>query len=201
MQFPDFIRHYYIKDRGPFLNIMDLSLEERKKVAAEFNKMEEEGLMHRSLPDWYLIQRENADKKLRELSKAEGLELKRKSPHFFSLGVSYGFEWAYKGNCLYIDIPIEKVKSKLLFSIGDTFWLFAESLHPEGFKLKKRWYQNKLYTYEDVINILTEVGIDISNESAYKDHGVFIVETFIWDDEVLKEALKFGEKGELKVKV
>ncbi len=185
---PSTIVHYYLPDKEPFQNLFDLEASELESVAAELNKRKEEGLSNRGFPDWYFKQRVVAEQALRKAYIEKGGNPKRKSPHYFTLGRSIGFEWVYKENFKTIEIPIALVESELYFSIGDTLWTFAESHNPDA-KWENKWYQGKLYNYRETLEILNELKVDLSCDSSINKHKIFCIETFIWSDTELKSLL------------
>lgn len=185
---PDFISHYYLPDRKPFLNLSDLSKEEMEPIVEGLNNRMEEGRMHRGFPDWYFPQREEAEVNLRKAFVNGGGKPSRKAPHYFTLGTSKMIEWVYKEDFNKIEIPIELIKSKLLFSIGDTLWTFSKSYN-EKQKWENKWFQGRLYNYEEVEDIVKELQLDLDCEKSRFKHMVACIETFIWCDDELNELL------------
>ena len=49
----DYIRHYYLPDKKPFLNLSDLQEDEMDYIVKKLNHRNESGDMHRGYPDWY----------------------------------------------------------------------------------------------------------------------------------------------------
>jgi hypothetical protein len=145
--------------------------------------------MHRGFPDWYFKQRAEAEINLRKAYIKKGGIPKRKSPHYFSLGKSIGYEWVYKNHFKTIEIPISLIKSKLLFSIGDTLWTFAKSQKP-NLEFKNKWYQGDLYDYTETKEIIKKLELDLNCHDSINKNQVFCIETFIWSDEELDELLK-----------
>jgi len=185
---PNFITHYYLSDRKPFLNLSDLSKEEMKPIVDGLNNRRKEGETYRGFSDWYFLQREEAEINLRKVYIEKGGMPKRKSPHYFTLGKSIGYEWVYKNNFKTIEIPINLIKSNLLFSIGDTLWTFAKSYNPNQ-KIKNRWYQGNLYSYEETKEIINKIELDLNSHDSINKNQIFCIETFIWCDDELNELL------------
>jgi hypothetical protein len=183
---PDFIRHYYLPDQKPFLNLSDLSEEEKIPIVKQLNLRKEEGKMHRGYPDWYFVQRKEAEENLRNAYIKKGGKPQRKSPHYFTLGQSIGFEWVYKNDFRTIDIPISRIQSDIYFSIGDTLWTFAASQNPEV-QFEKEWYQGELYNYKETGEIIRQLNLDLTSKESTNRHKVFCIESFIWSDEELNE--------------
>lgn len=182
---PSFVRHYYLEGKQPFLNIMDLDLEQRNEVAKELNLRHEKGMMHLAYPDWYFKQRIEAENNLSLAAKEKGIDVKRSSPHYFSLGESEGFDWVYKGDYLFMDFKLDPyLKKHMLFSIGDTLWTFASS-YLDGQLWENKWFQGKLYYYDELQVIFNQIGVSVFSKEFWKEHQTFVVEGMIWDDEVL----------------
>lgn len=188
---PDFITHYYLPDRKPFLNLSDLTKEEMEPIVLGLNNRMEEGKMHRGFPDWYFSQREEAEINLLEATIKKGIYPKRKAPHYFTLGKSALFEWVYKNDFKTIEIPIALIKSQLMFSIGDTLWTFAKQ-HEPNFKKKweNKWFQGKLYNYLETEKIIQDLNLDLECEKSRHQNRASVIETFIWSDEELNELLQ-----------
>ena len=184
----DFITHYYLPDRAPFLNLSDLSKEEMRPIVEDLNIRKEEGKMNRGFPDWYFLQRKEAEINLRKAYIKKGGNPKRKSPHYFTLGRSIGFEWVYKNNFRTIEIPISLIKSKLMFSVGDTLWTFAKSQNPNQ-EFKNKWYQGDLYDYAETMEIIHKLELDLNCHDSINKSQVFCIESFIWSDDELNELL------------
>lgn len=185
---PNHITHYHLPGKKPFQNLSDLSEEERKPIAAELNQRKEAGKMHRGFPDWYFVQRKEAEANLRKAVIAKGVNPKRQSPHYFTLGRSVNFEWLYKDEFEVIDIPLNLIESEIYFSIGDTLWTFAESRNPDA-HFEKQWYHGQLYTYAETCEIIQEIGLDLGSKTSLNKHWVFCVEAFIWSDDELEMLL------------
>jgi len=187
---PDFITHYYLPDKKPFLNLSDLSKEEMDPIVKELNRRADEGKIHRGFPNWYFPQRKEAEKNLRKAFIEKGGNPKRKAPHYFTLGKFFDLEWDYKNDFKTVEIPIELVKSKLMFSIGDTILTFAKQHNPNAEKKWiNQWFQGKLYDYKETVDIIRKIGLDIDNEESFNELKVFCIETFIWCDDELNELL------------
>jgi hypothetical protein len=186
---PNFIRHYHLIDKEPFLNLSDLSEEERAPIVQELKERKVSGETHRGYPDWYFVQRKEAEQNLRKAFIAKGGKPQRQSPHYFTLGRSIGYEWMYKDKFQTIDILLSAIKSELYFSIGDTLWTFARSHNPEV-TFEKKWFQGKLFTYEETSEIIKELELDLEDHDSVNSHNIFVIECFIWSDEELSELQK-----------
>lgn len=189
MMLPDHITHYHYPDKKPFLNICDLSAEELKAVVSELNERHRKGETKRAFPDWYFLQRREAELKLQQLFREKGGNPQRSSPHYFVLGKSPLLEWIYNHNFMTVEIPLKEIRSELYFSLGDSLWTMAESQNPEQ-QWQNKWYQGHLYNYSETMEIIKEIQLDLGDESSLKKNAIAFVETFIWSDHELHTLLK-----------
>lgn len=189
MQVPDFITHYYYPDKLPFQNLIDLPEKEFAPVVMELNSRYERGETKRAFPNWYFPQRREAELKLRQLHNEKGIITERESPHYFVLGRSPALEWIYNNNFKTIELPVKEIASGLLFSIGDTLWTMAKSQDPSQ-TWENKWYQGKLYSYQETIEIIRELNIDIHDFESLRKTRIAFIETFIWSDQELNRLLK-----------
>jgi len=189
MIIPNYITHYYLPDKEPFLNLSDLSEEEMKPVIDDLEKRHLDGKIKRVFPDWYLLQRKEAEGNLLKAYIKQGGNPERNTPHYFTLGRSKGIELAYNNDFKKIELPIHLKEKNILFSIGDTLFTFSKS-HTEKIKLENKWYQGKLYNYEETIEILKELKLDIEDSESLKTHNVACIEALIWSDKLLNSMLK-----------
>jgi hypothetical protein len=87
---PDYVTHYYVPGRRPFLNLSELT-DQDWDVTREVLEVEREtGSSFRVFGSRYLELRRATEARLRELFVAAGGEPERKAPHYFVLGSS---EW------------------------------------------------------------------------------------------------------------
>lgn len=182
---PDQVVHYYLPDKKPFLNLSDISEEERKPILEDLEKRRLAGKMKRGFPDWYFPQRQEAEKNLMKAYLEKGGKPERQAPHFFSLGRSKGIEFGYGNNFKTIIIPIELIKHEAYFSIGDTLWTFSKSYAPDII-YENNWFQGKIYTYDETVEILKELALDVEDNASLGKHKVSCVEALLWSDSILK---------------
>jgi len=182
---PDFITHYYLPDRKPFLNLSDLTKEEMEPIVEGLNLRAKEGKTHRGFPDWYFPQREEAEINLRKAYIKKGEYPIRKSPHYFYLGRSKGIEYTYKDDFKMIKIPIALIKTKMYFTIGDSLFTFSKQ-YKEGWYWENQWFQGKLFEYDELIEVVKKIELDFNIRESIQH----CVETYLWSDEELKILLK-----------
>jgi len=184
----DYITHYYLPDRKPFLNLSDLSGKKLKDVLDELNQKQLDGSIKRIFPDWYLSQREEAEKNLLKSFIKKGGKPDRKSPHYFCLGKSKGIEFGFNNNFKTIELPISLIKKEIMFSLGDTLFTFSKSYN-DKIKWENEWYQGKLYNYEETIQIIEQLNLDLNDTESLHKNKIACIEGMIWSDKILKKAL------------
>ena len=185
---PDYLVHYYLPDKQPFQNLSELLSIERELIVKALNKQAEEGCMKRAFPDWYFPQREEAEKNLLESFIKLGGDPERKSPHYFCLGESIGMEFFYNKNFKQIIAPIEELNCQVMYSIGDTLWTFAKSHNPDQ-KWENKWYQGKLYTYEETVEIVKKLNLDLKSKDSLNSNQVFHIEALVWSDKEVQKLI------------
>jgi hypothetical protein len=92
VQVPDFVTHYHLPTRPPFLNLSDLPEAEAITVMDELMTMRKDGHQHRLFGRTYLRWRKATEARLREHFVAGGGVPLRQAPHYFVLGSSAWFE-------------------------------------------------------------------------------------------------------------
>lgn len=193
MTIPTHLVHYYIPDRAPFLNLSDLSEEELKPVVEGLRQRTLDGKTKREFHDYYFPQRKEAEQNLRKVYIEKGGKPERKAPHYFYLGRSKIVEFMFNGNFKTIELPIELVEKEVVFSIGDSIHTFSKP-YKEGIKWENKWYQGKLYNFEETVEIIKQLEldleVDLNNRESYKKHQIFAIEGLIWSDKILNDALK-----------
>jgi hypothetical protein len=194
IEVPTFITHYHYPDKEPFQNLMNVEKSERTRIARELNERYKRGETQRAFPDWYFIQREKAEKRLRETYIDRGGAPELKVPYYFMLGRSEKFEQIYNGNFNQIMLTIPTDFPNLYFSIGDSLWTFAKSEQSTQ-HWENQWFQGKLYNYLETVEILNQLDIDPSCQHSLREKKVGFVEALIWSDMDLQKLLEYNNYG------
>lgn len=183
MTVPDYLVHYHYKDKPPFLNLSDLPEAGRGEVISALNRRHEKGEIRRHFPDWYMPQRLEAEKNLREHFLAKGGKPQRQSPHYFTLGFSPLFERMYEGSA---ERVIRKVQDfgedALCFCLNDSLWTMASS-HDPAQQFRNRWFEGTVYSYAETVSILTALGLDVENQTSLSENKISFVEGLVWQDD------------------
>src|SRR3954471_1530462 len=85
---PNFVTHYHLADRPPFLNLCDLTDDELDAVLADLGRLRRTGRHHRPFGRQYMEIRRATEARLRAGFVAAGGRPERRSPHYFVLGES-----------------------------------------------------------------------------------------------------------------
>src|SRR5947209_4474458 len=89
---PDFVTHYYLADRRPFLNLSDLDEIAVVGVLTELAALHRQRHQHRPFGPHYMNLRRLTESRLRALFIRRGGRPVRQSPHYFVLGESAWYE-------------------------------------------------------------------------------------------------------------
>jgi hypothetical protein len=85
---PDFVTHYFMGGRPPFLNLSDLTKDGRAPIIAGLAQERADGSTSRLFGRRYMDLRQQTEEKLRALFIASGGVPQRRAPHYFVLGAS-----------------------------------------------------------------------------------------------------------------
>ena len=110
--YPEFVTHYHLSDKKPFLNLSDLEGEELQQVVDDLErKREESSEFNRVYGGRYMELRKKTEEKLRTLFIEGGGIPQRTSPHYFVLGESFWFKYLCP-NTEEINIPLSYFQSE-----------------------------------------------------------------------------------------
>ncbi|HEX4019076.1 MAG TPA: hypothetical protein VHX15_20235 [Frankiaceae bacterium] len=192
---PQFVTHYHLPDRRPFLNLSDLGEAEAFEVMGALLTMRTEGLQNRSFGRVYLKWRQATESRMRALFLEQGGEPVRRTPHYFVLGES---RW-YAGLALdmqALSIPLDCLpSSQASFTLVDSFT--AMGLGPEfGVPHTPEPHQAKLYRFEDLAETVRAHGLpgDEPPADGYKGYEwrpvTQFIEVQLWCDDPIADFLK-----------
>ena len=89
---PEFVTHYHLPDRQPFLNLSELDDADVAVIDREMAELRRQGLQLRPFGRRYIEWRRLTEARLRSLFVARGGKPERNAPHYFVLGESPWFE-------------------------------------------------------------------------------------------------------------
>lgn len=58
--------------------------------------------------------------------------------------------------------------------------------------MENKWYQGKLYNFNETIEIIKQLKLDLDNSESLDQYGVACIEALIWSDKILNNALKIA---------
>jgi len=175
--------HYYDNTIGSFVNLSDLPIQEAIDILAAIKKSKPNCQSATRQPAQYMERRHFIEEILKTEFTKKGGTIRRKSPHYMVVEHS---PWLYTwfDNPAFIKIPIEEFDTKTIsFTYGDAFPVFSDGLH----KMDDREFRRKVYTYEELLNIISKYGLpqNWNNDGA---HGPSrYVEAHIWCDDVVNK--------------
>lgn len=189
---PDFVTHYHLADREPFLNLSDLDDMAADEVMAELTLLRKGGVQHRLFGRKYLTMRRQVEERLLELFIEGGGRPERTAPHYFVLGESAWFRGlAQNMNEFRLeisDLPYDQTS----ITIPDSFT--AMEIGPSfGLPLEPRPYHGHVYRLDEVGELVTRYGT--FNTEAEKNYSGYerrenenFVEVQLWSDQPILEA-------------
>ena len=180
--YPDFISHYYLPDRPPFLSLSDLRGGVDNKIFQDMlNRHKWDDKYNRRFGLNYLQKRVSVENRLRELFIGRGGKPKRQHPIYFVLGESKWFKYLNTEHRV-IRIPISKLPDKSVsITFPDSYITMTNSGKP---------YYEKVYFISEIQKILSEYGIPKDElPETYENYweGEFekYYEVQVWDDKIL----------------
>lgn len=186
---PDFITHYHVADRRPFLNLSDLDEAGLGSVLSALQTTAEAGVSDRRFGPRYMKLRRATENVLRERFIERGGRPVRYSPHYFVLGESDWFRGLYRDaaevRVRWRDLPTDQVS----FTYPDS--VTSMGLLPEfGIDVKPRPYHGKVYGIEEIADVIERYGLPQgAKPDTYEGHQFddfeHYVEVQVWSDEVL----------------
>jgi hypothetical protein len=154
---PDFVTHYHLPDRQPFLNLSSLSEKVRSVVLDELDGLRRTGEHQRVYGSRYMELRELTETKMFELFVRAGGKPERAVPHYFVLGSS---DW-FRGLARHMKemvVPISLLPiDATSFTYPDSFTAMA--LGPRfGLPHEPRPYHEKVFRIDRLSEIVGRYG-------------------------------------------
>ena len=183
MMIPNFITHYYLADRQPFLTLSEL---EEGKDSPVFQNLQ---ILHKQDPGYqrrygknYIDTRKKIEDALRLLFIKRGGKPKRKYPFYFVLGQSTWFKHLIRGQ-LEIRIQLDLLNpATTSFTYPDSYVALSRNDKP---------YHNKIFLLHELEEIIKKYGMPVDDTSLnYQRYwqGDFekYIEFQIWEDSIVK---------------
>src|SRR5687767_9827981 len=183
---PDYITHYHLPDRKPFLSLSDLPEEKLAIVLAELRDNAQRGETKRGFASWYIEERKKTEVFLRQEFIKKGGKPQRQYPIYFVLG---------KSDCqkrmdpvqVEIQLKLADIPSELIsFTYPDSM---ATMVLRDDLPYRKP-YHGKVFTYQEIIEVVKEHGFPM-DEAAKTSKFMYpnYIEVQLWSDEPVKHFL------------
>jgi hypothetical protein len=183
---PDFVTHYHLATRAPFLNLSDLSPGD---LAAVLDALEAErvaGASWRRFGRRYMELRRRTEGLLRQRFVAAGGEPVRDSPHYFVLGHSPWFA-GLAADMVARTVPLSALPSAVTsFTYPDS--MTSMGLGAEfGLPTEHRPHHGVVFRLEELAGVVERHGLPLDEPGAYADYVSAPFEKYIevqvWADE------------------
>ena len=194
MPIPDFITHYHLADRRPFLNLSDLDEPSLTSVLSGLQATAESGVSARRFGPRYMKLRRDTEDVLRTRFIEQGGQPTRRSPHYFVLGESPWFRGLY-GDAAEVrvrlnDLPTEQVSITYPDSITS-----MGPLAEFGITVSHRPYHGNVYRIEELSQLIARFGLPHGPKPhTYEGHQFedfeHYVEVQVWSDDALGAVMR-----------
>lgn len=187
---PDFITHYHLPDRDPFLNLSDLDDESVDEVLQGLDAAAEIGSSERRFGPRYMTLRYRTEELLRTRFIAVGGLPVRQSPHYFVLGESEWFRGLYRG-AREVRIPLSVVPTHhVSFTYPDSVTSMG-LLSEFGIHVARQPYHGKVHRIEELAAVVGRYGLPAGTRPrSYQGHQFkdfeHYIEVQVWADDTLK---------------
>jgi hypothetical protein len=191
-QVPDYITHYHLAQKQPFLNLSDLSAEELSIVMRDLEDRRAEEGLKRVFGRRYMELRRLTEERLYDLFIRAGGKPERTVPHYFVLG---SCEW-FRGLSPHMQevvVPLrDLVQETTSFTYPDSFT--AMEFGPQ-FDLPQvpRPYHGKVFLLQELDEVVARYGVPTDEDSRYVGYQNRPFEKYIefqvWSDQHLSESV------------
>ena len=180
---PEYVSHYYLDDRAPFLSLSDLDGDAENPVFLEMlNKHISDKGYRRRYGKTYLETRKKCESKLRDLFMARGGTPNRKYPYYCVLGSS---DWFLGLNDKHreLRVPLKDLKESLVsFTYPDSFIAMTNETKP---------YYEEVYLLSELTKMIDTYGLLQSNlpasyEKYWEGDFEHYIEVQIWCDSIVE---------------
>lgn len=175
--------HYFEKERGPFCNLSDLSLDDAKSILDEIKRLNQIYAAKRD--ETYIKRRFEYENLTRKLFGIKGGKVIRDRPHYMVVEACDWLKSWYKDGCD-INIDITRLDTDTIsFTYGDMFPTFG----PKGDDSTE--YRKQVYTYKEILNIIQKYGLPQQWNQNGQKGPIRYIEAQIWSDDTIKKILKY----------
>ncbi|MEW6469981.1 MAG: hypothetical protein AB1458_13720 [Bacteroidota bacterium] len=183
---PDYLTHYYLPDRKPFLSLSDLDEENLERVLSGLKQKAERGETKRGFATWYVEERKKTELFLRSEFINKGGKPQRQYPIYFVLG---------KSDCQKNRDPAQ---AELRINLSDIPKDVISFTYPDSMAtmiLKndppyRQPYHGRLFTYAEILDVVRKYGFP-RDEAARTSKFLYpnYIEVQLWSDEPVREFL------------
>jgi hypothetical protein len=191
---PDFVSHYYLPGTRPFLNLSELSAEERPGVLLALDKRRVAGEHKRVFGSRYMDLRRRAEARLLELFEQAGGRPERTAPHYFVLGESAWYRGLAPGMQAAV-LPLSELPSIVTsFTYPDSFT--ATGLVADfGLPYESRPYHHRAFRIEELPEVVGLYGLPPEEPAPvyewYERHAFEkYIEVQVWSDAPIQRFLR-----------
>lgn len=182
---PDFVTHYHLPDRQPFLNLSDLDGPDLERVMAGLDGRSGQ----RRFGPRYLALRRATEDLLRARFVERGGRPERPTPHYFTLGASAWFKGLYDDAREVRLSLVELPEGQVSFTVPDS--VTSMGLLPDfGVQVTPRDHHGRVFLIEELEEVARLHGLPNSpRPDSYEGHQFADFEHYtevqVWSDNIL----------------
>ena len=174
--YPDFLTHYYERERGPFRSLSALDPAEAERLLDTIRRQGESFASQRA-PDYLTIRRE-LEQTIRSRFAAKGGQPRRPTPHYLILGACPWVQSWYRDGCE-LRVPLAAFDPGVIsFTVGDSF---PAMRYGDG-----KPYRGQVFTLAELPDVIRRYGLpQVWNPDGSAGPDRYI-EAQVWDDDALQ---------------
>lgn len=188
MKIPDFVTHYHLHDRRPFLNLSDLEGDELERVRLGLQALRKERGHQRPFGRQYIEMRRLTEERLRRLFVEAGGRPERLAPHYFVLGTCDWFR-RLAPDTREVTLALDDLPSAV------TSFTYSDSFEAMGFgdrfgipRQEVLPYHDRVYRMEELGTVLDEFGMPgVEDDEYWNEQVERYVEIQLWSDDPVSE--------------
>lgn len=184
---PDFITHYHLPDRRPFLNLSDLDDTSMGTVLSELRTTARTGFSQRQFGPRYMELRRSTETLLRSRFVGRGGRPSRTSPHYFVLGESPWFRGLYR-DASEVRVPLAALRTEHVSVTYPDSVTSMGLLSGFGIDVSPRDHHENVYRIDELPGLIERCGLPSgvkpgSYEGHQRDDFEHYIEVQVWSDD------------------
>lgn len=180
---PNYVTHYHLANKRPFLNLSDLGPERLEIVRVELQRLRETNGNRRPFGPGYMKLRRLTESKLFRLFRAAGGNPARRAPHYFVLGRSSWFE-EHAPDTRKVTLALSDLPSDVTsFTYTDSFEAMNYGSRV-GLPHEPLPHHEQVFRMEQLQEIIANYGLPA--DDALEPFGNFI-EVQLWSDAPIQQ--------------